>query len=70
MTTLRGVLPERLEALCCVDDGLAGDATADEAGTASLVTLDHYRLQSELRGPDSGHIATGPRSDDQHIALA
>jgi hypothetical protein len=46
VAALGGVLPERFEALCCVNDCLAWNATADEAGTAGLVGLYNYRLQT------------------------
>ena len=52
-----------------VDDGLRGNAPADQAGAAQPVSLDQRRIEAKLPRPDRCHIATRPAANHQHLRL-
>src|SRR5262245_40900286 len=59
-----------LERVRVLEQRLGGDAAPVQARAAEdRRALDHGGLQSELRGPDRGHVAAGTGPDDDDVVL-
>jgi len=69
MAVLASVLGQVMEGVCGVNEGFAGNATANQTGAAGAFAFDDNGLQSELSGTNCGDVATGACADNENLAL-
>ncbi len=69
VAVLAGVLGQVVEGVGSVNEGFAGNAAANQTGTASSLAFNDDGLQAELSGTDGSDVATGACADDENLAL-